>query len=303
MGIIDYNDKKLKDIYVFLKDPNIMFFNDGYKILHATRYNFRRIFKTKDIFTYINYFTLNRYLLLKSLLGYKGSNDRLKSIVKMLVNDNSNKRLKILDSILSDKYLFKIICKYYPNKIIYNNEERNIDYLNHIYVHADKIYSEGNFIKLLDRAESTTLVPNDDNSICKLLNAGLVKGMICKDSTLNHKKFGVDLIMINEKNKSEFGLKTIILNVKSEWNILHLNVVKIIFLDVESDIFNFKKDTNTMKYQFIVFLCDDCLGFISTAEIQLIENKKTDKIVKLEFSKNVTKATLNSYLKKYPLKK
>jgi hypothetical protein len=299
----NYIDKSLKKSYIFLKDPNIRFFDDGYKILHVTKYNFNRMFKMKDIFIYINYYTLNKYLLFKNLLNYKGSNDRIKNIVKLLVNDNSNKRLKIIDSILNDKYLFKIICKYYPDKIDYNKEERNPDFLNHIYVHADKIFSEINFIKLLDRAETITTFSNDDNSIGKLINTGIIKGMVSKESTLNQKKFGVDLIMMNEINKSEFGLKTIILNKKSEWNILYLDVIKVIFSDVDSDIFNFKRGTNTMKYQFIVFLCDDCLGFINTSEIQLIENKKNDKLVKIEFSKNVTKLTLNTYLKKYSLEK
>lgn len=303
MDFIDYNDKSLKNTYVFLKDPNIKFFTDGYKILHVTRYNAVRIFKEKDIFTYINYTTLNRYLFIKILFGYKGSNDRLKNLHKILINDKSNKKLKLLDSILADKYLFKIICKYYPNKIQYDIEERNPDYLNHIYVHANKIFSENNIIKLLERAEGTTTIPNEDNTICKLLNSGIVKGMVCKESTLNNKKFGVDLIMMNEVNKSEFGLKTIILNEKSEWDILYLDVIKIIFSDVDSDIFNFKRGTNTMKYNFITFLSNDCLGFINTAEIQLIENKKNDKLVKIEFSKSVNKTTLSTYLKKYSLVK
>jgi hypothetical protein len=299
---ISYIDKNLKNSYVFLKDPNIKFFTDGYKILHVTRNNFNRIFKARDIFTYINYYTLIRYLLLKNLLDYKGSNDRIKSVVKLLVNDSSNKRLKILDNILEDKYLFKIICKYYPDNIKYDKEECNIDYLNHIYVHTEKIFSETNFIKLLDRSEKITTFSNNI-TFSDILNNGLVKGMRSKESTVNEKKFGIDLWMFNEINKSEFALKTLILDEKSEWNILNLDVIKIIFSDVVSDVFNYKRGINTMKYQYFVFLSNDCVGFINTSKIQLIENKKNDKIVKIEFDKSITKELLNLHFKKYSYEK
>jgi hypothetical protein len=297
---VDY--KKLRYLFVFLKDPNIMSFNDGFKILRVTKYNYNRIFKSKDIFTYINYSTLNSYLLFRMLLNYKGDNNRIKEIVKLLNNNSSDKRLKILDSMLDDKYLFKIICKYYPDKISFQKDDNNFDYLNHIYVHAEKIFSESNFIKMLERSEKITTFSND-NTFVDLLNSGLIKGMVSKDSTVNEKKFGIELWMVNEINKSEFASKTKLLNEKSEWNILYQEVIKIMISDVNSDIFNFKRGTNSMKYQFIIFLANDCVGFINTSHIQLIENKKTDKIVKIEFDNSITKDNINSHFKKYPNKK
>ena len=293
------SDNSLSEKFKVLNEPYIFKGMDGYKIVYITTNNFLNIFKKKDYYIYLNYSTLVRYFLYDFFANYKGDSIDINTVVDMLKKDKTNKRLGVIDYVISDPALFNVIKKYYPEKEKFDLDSKNYDLLNHIFYHKEKIFAENNLVKLIKNAVKNVEVPTE-NGIVGILNKGLIKGHRAEESTIHEKNFSIDFWLVNDKNR--FSVKAITLTDKSEYNFVVFNgVVKLLLYEVKSDANNFKKGINAMRYQYIAILCKDEIMFLSTSPIDEIANRKLDKQVSIDFNKElvVDMPSVDRFVKHY----
>lgn len=294
------------DDYRILTEKFISFGSDGHKILYVVNSNFKTIFKKQDYYAHLNYTNAVRYFLYNFLYTYSGKDDTILKVNDLLKNNSTSKKLNVLNYIISDPYLYKyVVKKYYPYDDEFCLTSKNLNLINHIYVHKDKIFCEENVIKLIKRAiKHVASEENDD--VIDFVNAGVAGGVKAVAPTLHEKNCGVDMWLITPKG-SKHPVKCIYLNPKSEYNVVIMNgIVKFILYEVKSDMGNFQSGINTMKCKYIAILDKDKgnLIFISTDCVDEISNRKLDKQIAIQFnpSKIPTIESVNAHIKEFKIK-
>lgn len=296
-------NKELVEQYKILSESYISNELDGFKILNFLNNNFTTLLKKKDYYAHLNYVNLVKFYIYSFLYHYKGKSDTLKEIIKLLNKDNRNKKLDVINSIFNDKFLYKnIIKKYYPFDDEFNLNSNNLNLLNHIYIHKEKIFNEENIIKLVRKYYKELTLPDDDDTI-KIINTGIIKGFTATPATIQDRNYGINC-WINSDKGSIYAVKCIYLSDNSEYNLVNRNgVIKLLLSETVSDINNYQEGVNTIRYKYIILLNkkDKNIIFISTAHINDIANRKLDKQVSIQFDNKVIydKEVLKKYIKLY----
>jgi hypothetical protein len=298
------NFNELSEQYRFLKESFIINCRDGLKVIYTTINNCFSVLDKKDYYIYLNYSNLIRYFLFEFFVKYKGDDVHINEIVRLLKTEKRNKKLNILKFIIEDEFLYKnIIKKYYPEKDVFNLESRNLNLLNHIFFHKEKIFNEENIIKLIKRAIKNVTISAEINIIEKL-NSGIINGFKAKEPTIQDNNYGIDFWFVNTQNNSKFPIKFINIPERSEFNIVnHNGIHKIIIDDIKSNINNYKNGVNAMRYNYILLFHNNTLTFINTNPIEEINNRKNDKCVSLIFDCQKVKNSddIKKYIKKYTI--
>lgn len=289
--------------YELFQQDYILNSRDSFYITYPTTSNFNNIFQKKDYLIYLNYETLVNYYIYDYLNNYQGHIDEILELIDFLKNDRLNKKLKIIDFIIKDITLYNIIKKYYVTKDKLNLNSHDYNLLNHIFIHKLKIFTEEHILKLIRKSYENIII--DKEGLVDIINKkDLIKGHKAENTTIQEQKQGIDMWLLNKENKQKFSIKNIKLEENSELNIVqHNGIYKMIIYNQLCEVVEYKSGFNIMRFNFITINNKDEIMFVNTKPINIITNRKKDKLLTIEFNKNLIQenSDLDKFIKKYKI--
>ena len=297
-------DENIMQEYQILQEDFIFIDINDYKILNVTKDNFNTIFKKNTEYTFLNYYNTIKYFLYEFIYNYNSNNIYINDLKTLLKNDITNPKLNAIDFIIEDQYLFKkFIKKFYPFNHGFDLYSSNLNLINHIYIHKEKIFNINNIVELIKKSYRN-ICTNSCQLVIDHINSGIIKGISSKLCTIQEIEYGIDYWLINTNNDEKMAVKYIEFNENSEFHLNTLdNNIKLMIYNIESNINNYSKGVNTMKYKFINILLNNKMLFLNTHIIQDIVNNRIDKYISITFNKSYVaeKDDLKKFIKQYKI--